>query len=90
MEAGHCNRSNRRDLTQRYGATGLCILAFQGAGYTHRQHQYARTVDRALTWMVAHQGSDGDLYKREDETSNRNVWLYSHGVAALALCEAYG
>ncbi len=71
-------------------ATGLCLLAFQGAGYTHRQHQYARTCDRALDWLIAHQSEDGNLFKNEDETSNRNVWLYSHGVASLALCEAYG
>lgn len=71
-------------------ATGLTLLAFQGAGYTHRQHQYAATVARGLDFLLQSQKSDGDLYRPEDATSNRNVWLYSHAIAALTLCEAYG
>lgn len=71
-------------------ATGLCLLSFQGAGYTHRQHQYAATVAKGIDHLLRHQKSDGDLFKPEDATSNQNVWLYSHAIAALALCEAYG
>jgi hypothetical protein len=71
-------------------ATGLCLLSFQGAGYTHREHQYDEVVRRGLEWLISHQKPDGDLFRPEDEGSNRNVWLYSHGIAALALCEAYG
>lgn len=71
-------------------ATGLCLLAFQGAGYTHRQHQYASTVARGLQFLVDRQRTNGDLFVPADATSNQNVALYSHGIAALALCEAYG
>ncbi len=71
-------------------ATGLCLLAFQGAGYTHQQHQYADTVSRGLQFLLVHQQRNGDLYRKEDRASNANAWLYSHGIAALALCEAYG
>ncbi len=71
-------------------ATGLCLLAFQGAGYTHRQHQYADTVSRGLKFLLDNQRTNGDLYRPENAISNRNVALYSHGIAALALCEAYG
>ena len=71
-------------------ATGLCLLAFQGAGYTHRQHQYADTVSRGLQFLLQSQRTNGDLYRAEDQVSNRNVALYSHGIASLALCEAYG
>jgi hypothetical protein len=71
-------------------ATGLCVLAFQGAGYTHQQHQYAETVDRALNYLVQNQQANGDLFRPEDAASNRNAWLYSHGIASLALCEAWG
>lgn len=71
-------------------ATGLCLLAFQGAGYTHRQHQYADTVSRGLQFLVDHQRTNGDLFRPENQVSNQNVALYSHGIAALALCEAYG
>lgn len=71
-------------------ATGLALLAFQGAGYTHRQFKYQETVDRALQFLVAHQLDNGDLYIRQDPASDQNAWLYSHGIAALAMCEAYG
>jgi len=71
-------------------ATGLCLLSFQGAGYTHMQHQYAAVVASGLQAMVAMQQPDGNLYRREDPISDQNVAFYSHGIAALALCEAYG
>ena len=71
-------------------ATGLCLLAFQGAGYTHRQHQYADSVSRGIQFLLDNQQSDGNLYRQENAISDRNVAFYSHGIAALALCEAYG
>lgn len=71
-------------------ATGLCLLAFQGAGYTHRQHQYADTVSRGLQFLIDNQRTNGDLYRSENELSDRNVAFYSHGISALALSEAYG
>ncbi|MEM1070618.1 MAG: hypothetical protein AAGI63_17070 [Planctomycetota bacterium] len=71
-------------------ATGLCLLAFQGAGYTHREHQYIDTVNRGLQFLIRNQKSDGNLYKSENQISDQNVALYSHGIASLALCEAYG
>jgi hypothetical protein len=71
-------------------ATGLCLLAYQGAGYTHKQHRYADTVARGLKFLLDNQQSNGNLYRIENAISNRNVALYSHGIAALALCEAYG
>ena len=71
-------------------ATGLALLAFQGAGYTHQRHQHADTVKRGLSFLVSNQQSDGNLFQLEDAISNRNVAFYSHGIAALSLCEAYG
>ncbi|TWU42148.1 hypothetical protein Poly41_04440 [Novipirellula artificiosorum] len=71
-------------------ATGLALLAFQGAGYTHRQHQYADTVSRALQFLITNQRTNGDLCLSRDAAKNQDVAFYSHGIAALALCEAYG
>jgi hypothetical protein len=71
-------------------ATGLVVLAFQGANYNHRQDRYQDQVRMALDYLVRRQNADGDLFAPEDEESNKNVWLYSHSIAALALCEAYG
>jgi len=59
---------------------------FLGAGYTHRSGQYQETVSRGLKWLVGQQRSDGDLFNSEA----RFLRFYSHGIAAIALCEAYG
>ena len=67
-------------------ATGLGLLAFLGAGYTHQSGEHQAVVDRGLKWLVQHQKADGDLFADETEF----VWFYSHGMAAIALCEAYG
>lgn len=71
-------------------ATALALLAFQGAGYTHKQFKHSETVGKALNFLISHQEKNGDLYIRQDPASDQNAWLYSHGIAALALCEAYG
>ncbi|MEO1617461.1 MAG: hypothetical protein AAFV88_16535 [Planctomycetota bacterium] len=84
---GHGDRVLLRSDT---AATGLCLLAFQGAGYTHKQHQYAPTVSKGLKFLLDNQRTSGNLYRSENPTSDRNVMFYSHGIAALALCEAYG
>ncbi len=71
-------------------ATGLALLAFLGAGYDHYGGTYADAVQRALDNLVKNQRANGDLYVPEDSEQNRSAWLYSHGIAAIALCEAYG
>ncbi|MCX7400785.1 MAG: hypothetical protein NT138_24165 [Planctomycetales bacterium] len=67
-------------------ATGLSLLAFLGAGYTHQSGKHQEAVDRGMKWLLEHQKSDGDLFADETEF----VWFYSHGIASIALCEAYG
>ncbi|MAR13749.1 MAG: hypothetical protein CL681_27720 [Blastopirellula sp.] len=71
-------------------ATGLCLLAFQGAGYNHRQFKYQEPLLRAVNFLVKNQQESGDLFVTEDDISNQAVRLYSHGIATIALCEAYG
>jgi hypothetical protein len=77
-------------LSSDTAATGLALLAFQGAGYNHRQYRYAEQVRGGVDFLVHSQKDDGDLYVSMDDESNRVVALYSHSIAALALCEAYG
>lgn len=67
-------------------ATGLALLAFLGAGYTHQTGQHQVVVDRGLKWLLSRQKPDGDLFADETEF----VWFYGHGMASIALCEAYG
>lgn len=72
------------------GGTALAILAFQGGGYTHREHQYKDVLQRGLGHLLSYQKANGDLFVPLDDRSNQSVWLYSHALATLALCEAYG
>ncbi len=71
-------------------ATGLALLAFQGAGYNHREFRYASRMQSAIDWLIARQAVTGELYVLADEDSNSYARLYSHAIAALALAEAYG
>ncbi len=72
------------------GASALSLLSFQGAGYSHRDHQYKDVVRKGLDYLIRNQKADGDLFVALDNESNKSVWLYSHALATLALCEAYG
>ncbi|MFM7248517.1 MAG: hypothetical protein ACKO5R_01295 [Planctomycetaceae bacterium] len=71
-------------------ATGLALLAFLGAGYDHFEGPHRDTVRRGLEWLVSVQKEDGDLFLPADPVSNACAWLYSHGIATTALCEAVG
>lgn len=65
--------------------TGLTVLAFLGAGYTHEDGPYANTVNRGLEYLMSVQGRDGNLAGR----STLFARMYCHGMATLAMCEAY-
>ncbi len=66
-------------------ATGLGLLPFLAAGHTHNQPgRYRYVVDRGLNWLVHHQKKDGDLF------TGGGGHMYSHAIATMALCEAYG
>lgn len=63
--------------------TGLSLLCFLATDNTHnRPGPYQGHVDRALRWLVDQQREDGSLFYDES--------MYSHGIATIALCEAYG
>ena len=71
-------------------ATGLAILAFQGAGYNHREFKYAGQLQAAVEWLIENQRDTGELYLFTDPASDNVCRFYSHGIATLALAEAYG
>ena len=64
--------------------TGLSLLAFLGAGYTHVDGKYATVVRQGLEFLGRSQKADGDL-----RGSSLAVGMYCHSMATLALCEAY-
>ena len=64
-------------------ATAMALLPFLAAGQTHhtKNSPYRRTVRAGLDWLIRHQKQDGDLRNRAN--------MYTHGLAAITLCEAY-
>ncbi len=73
-------------------ATGLALLTYLGAGYTHRSDKHRNTVRRGLDWLVRTQNPEtGELFAMADSSEPTAVTrFYGHGIAAIALCEAYG
>jgi hypothetical protein len=71
-------------------ATGLALLAFQGAGYHHLDFKYDDNIRDALKFLVSNQREDGGLFIPGNPDSNAFAEYYTHGIAAIALCEAYG
>ncbi|HUQ68941.1 MAG TPA: hypothetical protein VM165_05430 [Planctomycetaceae bacterium] len=68
------------------GLTGLAVLAFLGAGYTHEEGEYADNVSRAVRWLIDQQREDGYLGGKATYYDQ----MYCHGIATYALAEAYG
>lgn len=64
--------------------TGLSLLAYLGAGYTHTEGKYADTVARGLDFLIRSQKPSGDLRGR-----SKAVGMYCHAMATLAVCEAF-
>lgn len=67
----------------RTAMTGLALLAFLAHGETPASERYGLTVQQALRFLVE-EDWDGDRFRHADSGG------YAHGIAALALCEAYG
>jgi hypothetical protein len=66
-------------------ATAMALLPFLGAGQTHKSKgPYQQCIAKGIAWLIKQQHADGDL------SGNVPQPMYSHGIAAIALCEAYG
>jgi hypothetical protein len=76
----------------RAGATAMALLPFLAAGYTHKEKsQYQQVVYKGLDFMTTNYNKKlsnvqrGDYSWHEDQGT-----MYSHGLAAMTMCEAYG
>lgn len=68
---------------QNVGATAMALLPFLAAGQTHvSKGPYQATIAKGIYWLQKTQKADGDL--------RGGGSMYSHGLASIALCEAYG
>lgn len=67
------------------GITALAVLAFLGAGETHLKGKHASNVQRGLEFLIRSQATDGNLAGE----ARLFARMYCHGMATLALSEAY-
>jgi len=65
--------------------TGLALLAFLGAGETHRYGRYKKTVKAALKHLKQIQDVQGWF-----GAAPAAAWADDHAIATLAMAEAYG
>ncbi len=65
--------------------TGLSILAFLGAGETHKHGRYKKTVREGLKYLKQIQDSEGCFGPRDSDD-----FLLQHAICTLAMSEAYG
>jgi hypothetical protein len=65
------------------GGTALALLPFLAAGHTHKvakDNPHAKTVDKGLSFL---------LRKQNKKTGDLGGGMYAHGLATMALSEAY-
>lgn len=67
----------------RNGATAMALLPLLGAGNTHQSGKYKESIDRGLKFLLKRQDAKtGSFHEPQGD-------MYSHGLSAIALCEAY-
>ena len=73
------------------GVTGLSLLAFLGAGYSHLSKDvydgicFGDVVRKGMQWLLAQQDPEGCIGSR-----SAMKYMYNHTICALAVSEAYG
>jgi Squalene-hopene cyclase C-terminal domain len=66
-------------------ATAMALLAFQGAGNTPEQGEFAKVVDKGWKALLAMQDKDGNFVRESPATQQ----LYAQAQATIAICELY-
>lgn len=80
---GKCSCPNHGSHVEAvHGATAMALLPFLGAGHTHLEGKYKEQVHRGLYFLLTHQKTSGSFLEKRGN-------LYSHGLAAISLTEAY-
>lgn len=76
----HGNKTDSPDYPM--AATAFGLLPYLASGQTHdSKGPYQKTILNGLRWMSAHQ---------DPQTGRMGVTMYEHGLATIAVCEAYG
>ena len=70
------------------GVTGLCILAYLGAGNLPGRGPYADTVSTGIDFLIREQRADGYLGGSKTQTGDEQIaGAYCHAIATFALAE---
>ena len=81
-----CSCTGQVNRQDDIAATGFALLPFLGAGQTQKPNKdagvkdYSKSVKAGLDFLISKQGKDGYF----------GGSMYSHGIATIAICEAYG
>ncbi|MFN7732257.1 MAG: hypothetical protein ACK5OB_10145 [Pirellula sp.] len=87
---GQCDRPGDRGPSVN-AATGLALMCFLGAGQTHMEGEYKETVFKGLSFLIQNmrvQQAYGAWYRGDGQQGQDD--MYAHGIASIAMCEAYG
>ena len=69
----------------RNGATALALLPFLGHGDTHIEGKYKKVVEKGLNFLINNAEASGRGISWHDAGGS----MYSHGLVAIVLAEAY-
>jgi len=70
----------------RTAATAMALLAFMGAGHTHKEGAFQPNVARGLEYLLSIQDEDGFFAAKATGIQQ----TYSQAQASIAVCELYG
>ena len=88
---GKCDRPGER-VASMNAATGMALMCFLGAGQTHMEGEYKETVFKGLSFLINSmrvQGPYGAWWVGDGHSKGLDD-MYAHGIASIAMCEAYG
>ena len=85
--SGQCDRPGNKTACLN-GATGMALMCFLGAGQTHMEGEYKETVFKGLSFLIQSMKVQGGYGAWWSGGSGDD--MYGHGIAAIAMCEAYG
>jgi len=68
------------------GGTAMALLPFLGAGQTHKDGEYKDVVYKGLAYLTRAMKLDPN---KGGNLMGNGGTMYSHGLAAIVLCEAY-
>jgi len=74
------------DFDNPVAATAMALLAFQGAGNTHKKGKFKQNVLSGWKWLLEEQDDKGNFFHE----GGFNHKFYTQGMCTIAICELYG